>query len=178
MFECVGWLDTSPRTFASISVDTGMNRSSMSSIGRHRPARGKNEAPKPTCWREAHAPDRKASGPNRRFQPNGRQQRRTSRCWRLAPRPSRGPRRNAGRRQVEGELKASADITIDSSANVQASIEGSNVSVWGQVTGKVIARRLAIGGSGRLNGDVNVGRLSVEDGATLNGNVTMSLQAD
>lgn len=77
---------------------------------------------------------------------------------------------------VEGELKVSGDVTVDSSATVQASIEGGgNVSVRGQVTGNVTARRrLTLGGSGRLNGDVRVGRLTVEDGATLNGNVTMT----
>lgn len=76
---------------------------------------------------------------------------------------------------VEGELKASGDVTVDSTAAIQASIEGSNVTVRGQITGNVTAkRRLTLGGSGRLNGDVKVGRLTVEDGATLNGNVTMS----
>jgi len=77
--------------------------------------------------------------------------------------------------KIEGELKASGSVTIDSTATIQASIEGANVSVRGQVTGNVTAkRRLTLGGSGRLNGDVKVGRLTVEDGATLNGNVTMS----
>ncbi|HET6309444.1 MAG TPA: polymer-forming cytoskeletal protein [Candidatus Nitrosotalea sp.] len=76
---------------------------------------------------------------------------------------------------VEGELKASGDVTIDSTAAVQASIEGSNVNVRGQVNGNVTAKkRLTLGGSGRLNGDVKVARLTVEDGATLNGNVVMS----
>jgi cytoskeletal protein CcmA (bactofilin family) len=76
---------------------------------------------------------------------------------------------------VEGELKATGDVSVDAGANIQASIEGANVSVRGQVTGNVSAkRRLTLGGSGRLNGDVRVGRLTVEDGATLNGNVTMS----
>ena len=75
---------------------------------------------------------------------------------------------------VEGDLKASGDVTVDSGANVQAAVEGANISVRGQVTGNVTARkRLTLGGSGRLNGDVKVGRLTVEDGATLNGNVTM-----
>jgi cytoskeletal protein CcmA (bactofilin family) len=75
---------------------------------------------------------------------------------------------------VEGELKASGDVTVDAGAAIQASIEGSNVSVRGQVTGNVTAKkRLTLGGSGRLNGDVKVARLTVEDGATLNGNVTM-----
>jgi len=76
---------------------------------------------------------------------------------------------------VEGDLKASGDITIDSGATIQAAIEGANVSVRGQVTGNVTARkRLTLGGSGLLQGDVRVARLTVEDGATLNGNVTMS----
>ena len=76
---------------------------------------------------------------------------------------------------VEGELKASGDILVDSSANVQASIEGANVNVRGQVNGNVTARkRLTLGGSGHLNGEVKVSRLTVEDGATLNGNVTMT----
>ncbi|HKC19073.1 MAG TPA: polymer-forming cytoskeletal protein [Candidatus Dormibacteraeota bacterium] len=75
---------------------------------------------------------------------------------------------------VEGDLKASGDVSVDSGANIQAAIEGANVSVRGQVTGNVTARkRLTLGGSGRLNGDVRVARLTVEDGATLNGNVTM-----
>ena len=66
-------------------------------------------------------------------------------------------------------------MSVDSTANVQATIEGSNVSVRGQVNGNVTARRrLTLGGSGHLNGDVKVSRLTVEDGATLNGNVTMS----
>ena len=48
--------------------------------------------------------------------------------------------------KVEGELRATGNVTIDSSASLQASIEGSNVSVRGQVTGSVTARRLTLGG--------------------------------
>ena len=66
-------------------------------------------------------------------------------------------------------------MTVDSTATIQAAIEGSNVNVRGQVTGNVTAKkRLTLGGSGRLDGDVRVSRLTVEDGATLNGNVTMA----
>jgi cytoskeletal protein CcmA (bactofilin family) len=78
---------------------------------------------------------------------------------------------------VEGELKVSGDVLVDSTANVQASIEGANVNVRGQVNGNVTARkRLTLGGSGHLNGEVRVSRLTVEDGATLNGNVTMTAE--
>jgi cytoskeletal protein CcmA (bactofilin family) len=75
---------------------------------------------------------------------------------------------------VEGDLKASGDVTIDATANIQAAIEGANISIRGNVTGNVTAkRRLTLAGSGHLTGDVKVGRLTVEDGASLNGNVTM-----
>src|SRR5258708_13330215 len=40
---------------------------------------------------------------------------------------------------VEGELKASGDVTVDSTAAIQASIEGANVSVRGQLNGNVTA---------------------------------------
>src|ERR1700682_1770532 len=40
---------------------------------------------------------------------------------------------------VEGELKASGDIVVEPTATVQASIEGANVNVRGQVTGSVTA---------------------------------------
>jgi cytoskeletal protein CcmA (bactofilin family) len=75
---------------------------------------------------------------------------------------------------VEGELAASGDIQVDSSASIKATLEGRNVTVEGQVQGNVTARRrLTLAGSGALNGDVRVSRLSVEDGAMLNGNISM-----
>src|SRR5215831_18966749 len=79
-----------------------------------------------------------------------------------------------GRLEIQGDLKVSGDVTVDATATIQAAIEGANISVRGQVTGNVTAkRRLTLAGTGRLNGDVKVGRLTVEDGASLNGNVTM-----
>src|SRR5207245_4602235 len=42
---------------------------------------------------------------------------------------------------VEGELAASGDIQVDSSATVKAQMEGRNVTVRGQVHGNVTARR-------------------------------------
>src|SRR5258708_33256579 len=55
---------------------------------------------------------------------------------------------------VEGELKVSGDVAVESTANVQATIEGANVTVRGQVTGHVTAkRRLVVAGSGPLSGD-------------------------
>jgi cytoskeletal protein CcmA (bactofilin family) len=89
-----------------------------------------------------------------------------------------GPRDSLnGRLDIQGDLKVAGNVEGElkaSGSTIQASIEGANVSVRGQVTGNVTAKkRLTLGGSGRLNGDVKVARLTVEDGATLNGNVTM-----
>src|SRR4030088_2220452 len=56
---------------------------------------------------------------------------------------------------VEGELKASGDVSVGEGAAIQASIEGANVNVRGQVTGNVTAKkRLTLGGSRRLERDV------------------------
>src|ERR1700682_3524138 len=40
---------------------------------------------------------------------------------------------------VEGELKASGDVVVEPTATVQASIEGANVQVRGEVTGSATA---------------------------------------
>src|SRR5690242_1956007 len=56
---------------------------------------------------------------------------------------------------VEGELKASGDISIEPTASVRGGVDGSNVSVRGQVDGNVtVRRRLTIAATGRLSGDV------------------------
>jgi len=39
---------------------------------------------------------------------------------------------------VEGELKASGDVVVEPTATIQASIEGANVNVRGQVNGNVL----------------------------------------
>jgi cytoskeletal protein CcmA (bactofilin family) len=75
---------------------------------------------------------------------------------------------------VEGEIKASGDVSVDDGGTVKANIEGVNISVRGNLTGNVTAKgKLSVGGAGAVHGDVKVGRLSVEDGGTLNGNVSM-----
>ncbi|GAC1342512.1 MAG: hypothetical protein NVSMB29_14250 [Candidatus Dormibacteria bacterium] len=76
---------------------------------------------------------------------------------------------------AEGEVIASGDVAIESTAHVQAAIEARNLSVRGDVTGSVkVHRRLRLSGTGSLNGDARVGRLVVEDGASLNGSITMT----
>jgi len=76
--------------------------------------------------------------------------------------------------RAEGELHIGGNVDVASGATVKASIEGSNVTVRGEVEGAVSARdKLTLGKSARLSGDINVKRLQIEDGASLNGHVRM-----
>jgi cytoskeletal protein CcmA (bactofilin family) len=76
--------------------------------------------------------------------------------------------------RAEGELHIGGNVDVASGATVKASIDGSNVTVRGEVEGAVSARdKLMLGKSARLSGDVNVKRLQIEDGASLNGHVRM-----
>ena len=80
---------------------------------------------------------------------------------------------------VEGEVEATGDVEIDDMAKVKASIVGREVSIRGQVSGPVTARkRLVVARSGSLIGDVRVPRLVVQEGATFNGNVSMGPPAE
>ncbi len=78
----------------------------------------------------------------------------------------------AGR--AEGEFRISGNFDVASGATVKALIEGSSVTIKGDVEGMLTARdKLTIGKSGKLNGDVTVKRLQIEDGASFNGHVRM-----
>ena len=80
---------------------------------------------------------------------------------------------------VEGAVEASGDVQIDDMAKVKASVAGRQVSIRGQVSGQVTARkRLLVTRSGSLIGDVRVPRLVVEEGAMFNGNVSMGPPAE
>lgn len=76
--------------------------------------------------------------------------------------------------RVEGEVRVTGNIDVASGGTVRALLEGSNVTVKGQVEGAVTARdKLTLGRNARLQGDVQVKRLQIDDGATLNGHVRM-----
>ena len=80
---------------------------------------------------------------------------------------------------VEGAIEATGDVEIDEMAKVKASVAGRQVSIRGQVSGPVTARkRLVVARSGSLIGDVRVPRLVVQDGATLSGYVSMGSNAE
>lgn len=74
--------------------------------------------------------------------------------------------------RVEGELRIGGNVDVASGASVKALIEGSNVTVRGDIEGPVGARdKVMLGKSAKLNGDVIAKRLQIEDGASLNGHV-------
>jgi cytoskeletal protein CcmA (bactofilin family) len=74
--------------------------------------------------------------------------------------------------RVEGELRIGGNIDVASGATVRALVEGSNITVRGDLEGPVTAReKVLLGKSARLNGDVVAKRLQIEDGASLNGHV-------
>jgi cytoskeletal protein CcmA (bactofilin family) len=76
--------------------------------------------------------------------------------------------------RVEGEVRVTGNIDVASGASVKALLEGSNVTLKGQVEGMVTARdKLTLGKNSRLSGDIQVRRLQIDDGATLNGHVRM-----
>jgi cytoskeletal protein CcmA (bactofilin family) len=75
---------------------------------------------------------------------------------------------------VQGEIHATGNVDVDDEAKVNASLEGSDVSIRGHVSGPVTARkRLVVARSGSLTGDVRVARLVIQDGASFSGNVSM-----
>jgi cytoskeletal protein CcmA (bactofilin family) len=76
--------------------------------------------------------------------------------------------------QAQGEFRITGNFEVGNGATVKALIEGSNVTIKGDVEGMLTARdKLTLGKSAKLNGDVTVKRLQIEDGASLNGHVRM-----
>lgn len=74
--------------------------------------------------------------------------------------------------RVEGELRIGGNIEVASGATVKALIEGSSVTLRGDIDGPVGARdKVLLGKSAKLNGDVVSKRLQIEDGASMNGHV-------
>jgi cytoskeletal protein CcmA (bactofilin family) len=74
--------------------------------------------------------------------------------------------------RAEGELRIGGNVDVASGATVKALIEGSSVTVRGELDGPVTAReKVLLGKSAKLNGDVTAKRLQIEDGASLNGHV-------
>ena len=75
---------------------------------------------------------------------------------------------------AEGEFRLGGNIEVGNGSVVKALLEASNITIKGEVEGRLTARdKLTLGKSAKLNGDVQVRRLQIEDGASLNGYVRM-----
>lgn len=76
--------------------------------------------------------------------------------------------------RAEGEFRVSGNFDVATGATVKALIEGSNVTIKGDVEGVLTARdKLTLGKNAKLQGDVTVKRLQIDDGASFNGHVQM-----
>ena len=76
--------------------------------------------------------------------------------------------------QAQGEFRITCNFEVGSGATVKALVEGSNVTIKGDVEGMLTARdKLTLGKSAKLNGDVTVKRLQIDDGASFNGHIHM-----
>ena len=76
--------------------------------------------------------------------------------------------------QAQGEFRVTGNFDVGNGATVKALIEGSNVTIKGDVEGVLTARdKLTLGKSAKLSGDVTVKRLQIEDCASFNGHVRM-----
>jgi cytoskeletal protein CcmA (bactofilin family) len=79
----------------------------------------------------------------------------------------------------KGRIAAGRNVTLSTGANVQADIEGENVTVAGNLVGNVVAKhRAELASGGRLQGDVRSTALIVGDGAVFNGRSTMDAGGD
>jgi cytoskeletal protein CcmA (bactofilin family) len=76
--------------------------------------------------------------------------------------------------QAQGEFRITGNFEVGSGGTVKALVEGSNVTIKGDVEGMLTARdKLTLGKSAKLNGDVTVKRLQIDDGASFNGHIHM-----
>ncbi len=83
------------------------------------------------------------------------------------------------RGEVVGTLKTSDDMTIESSARVEADVEANNLVVAGEIKGNVHCHgQLQLMTSGKIFGDVTTNILSVETGAVLKGQCTTGAQSN
>ena len=76
--------------------------------------------------------------------------------------------------KVEGDIKASGDIYIETTSSVTGNIYGSNVFISGYIKGNVLAKGiLHLMSQSRLYGDVEVNGIVTDEGAIFQGNCRM-----
>ena len=76
--------------------------------------------------------------------------------------------------QVEGKINSEGTLLINPSARIKADIHVRQVSIKGNVQGKLEADLITILGGGKVHGDMYCSQLQIERGGTHNGTTIMS----
>lgn len=72
--------------------------------------------------------------------------------------------------KIEGEIISdSGRVTIGENAKIKGDITAGEVSIHGEVDGKISSNRCELKSKARLHGDIKTGSLSMEEGAQLSG---------
>src|SRR5690349_12490141 len=80
--------------------------------------------------------------------------------------------------QFKGTLETKGTLTIGSSANVEANINGENIVIAGKVTGDVIANKmLVLMPTAILQGNITTPKLNIVEGALFQGRCQMQTSA-
>lgn len=75
---------------------------------------------------------------------------------------------------ISGEISATSDLVIDSTAVVKADIEADRVLVKGKVEGNIIAKKIVFVASvGSVKGDITAKHVVLEPGSTFSGKCSM-----
>lgn len=73
-----------------------------------------------------------------------------------------------------GKISIKENLTIASSARVEADVESASVDISGSIQGNVTAKdKVEIKSGGKLVGDIRAPRILVADGASFKGNINM-----
>ena len=76
--------------------------------------------------------------------------------------------------KIEGSVRLTSDLTVDASAQLEATVEAHNVEVMGAVTGDLSASEsVTVAAGASIIGDVTTPRIHVAEGATFQGRINM-----
>jgi cytoskeletal protein CcmA (bactofilin family) len=79
--------------------------------------------------------------------------------------------------RIEGTVKLSNHLTVETSGVVEADLEIEDLTVNGAVHGDIVATRsITISAGARIEGNIRAPRIIIEDGARFRGRVDMDVE--
>ncbi|NLM74739.1 MAG: polymer-forming cytoskeletal protein [Clostridiaceae bacterium] len=76
--------------------------------------------------------------------------------------------------KVEGDIKASGDVYIETTSTINGNVYGSNVFVSGTIKGNILSKGLLhLMTQARVYGDIEIGSIVTDEGAIFQGNCRM-----